>query len=265
MKKYLDINACVYLHVDPVAQEVFYVGIGNEKRPFSKFGRNKSWIEYVKSCKYDVIVICTGLLWSESVILEKQFIKQIGRKNKGLGALLNRSDGGEGRRGRRGIKRKFEKQKGKKRKHKNKTHWTIEELKIEALKYKTRGEFDIKNNGAYKAAGRRGILNDICSHMFASPGRNKFKLTKENCRTIALCYDKKADLFKAKKSIYNKIIRMKWADELFAHMLQQINKDDCARIALEYTTRTNLMIGYKYIYNLIIRNKWGQELFNHMA
>jgi hypothetical protein len=245
MKKYLDRNICVYLHVNPIAQEIFYVGIGSIKRPLVETGRNKYWDEYVKSCEYDVVIIYTKLSWNKAALLEKQFIKQIGRKDKGLGTLLNRTDGGEGRQGR--------------------SVWSEEDLITEALKYKTRGEFDIKSNGAYKAAYRHGILDEICSHMFTAPGRNKFKLTKENCRTIALCYDKKADLFKAKKSIYNKIIRMKWADELFAHMLQQINKDDCARIALEYTTRTNLMIGYKYIYNLIIRNKWGQELFNHMA
>ena len=51
-------------------------------------------------------------------------------------------------------------------KHMSKTvRWTDESLKNEAAKYKTRGEFQKNNPVAYTTALRRGILDDICSHM----------------------------------------------------------------------------------------------------
>jgi predicted GIY-YIG superfamily endonuclease/RNase H-fold protein (predicted Holliday junction resolvase) len=45
------------------------------------------------------------------------------------------------------------------------TRWTDESLKGEAAKYKTKGEFQKNNPVAYTTALRRGILDDICSHM----------------------------------------------------------------------------------------------------
>lgn len=51
-------------------------------------------------------------------------------------------------------------------KHMSKTtRWTDEDLKNEASKYKTRGEFQKNNPVAYTTSLRRGILDDICSHM----------------------------------------------------------------------------------------------------
>jgi predicted GIY-YIG superfamily endonuclease len=45
------------------------------------------------------------------------------------------------------------------------TRWTDDALENEATKYKTRGEFQKNSPVAYTTALRRGILDDICSHM----------------------------------------------------------------------------------------------------
>lgn len=51
-------------------------------------------------------------------------------------------------------------------KHMSKTtRWTDDALKNEAAKYKTRGEFQKNNPVAYTTSLRRGILDDISSHM----------------------------------------------------------------------------------------------------
>lgn len=47
----------------------------------------------------------------------------------------------------------------------NNLKWTEELLKKEALKYKSRYEFLKNGKGAYIASKRRGILDDVCSHM----------------------------------------------------------------------------------------------------
>jgi hypothetical protein len=43
--------------------------------------------------------------------------------------------------------------------------WSYEKLQEEALRHKTRKEFEINSSGAYQVATRRRILDQICSHM----------------------------------------------------------------------------------------------------
>jgi hypothetical protein len=191
-------NICVYRHINKSNGEVFYIGIGNSKRPYVKTNRSKEWLEYVVDNKYEVEVLYNNLIWKEAIRIEKELIKEIGRKDLGQGTLVNKSNGGEGQQ----------------------THsaWLETELIAEALKYNRRGDFWVGSRGAYKAADRHGILNQICSHMFSYPGKNSFKLTKEKCKEIALQFNRKTDLMKAKKSTYNAIIRQGWGEELFSHM-----------------------------------------------
>ena len=40
-----------------------------------------------------------------------------------------------------------------------------DDIKIEALKYNTRAEFQKKSNSHYSAALRKGIVDEVCSHM----------------------------------------------------------------------------------------------------
>lgn len=46
-----------------------------------------------------------------------------------------------------------------------KQKWNISTLPIEALKYNTRSEFEAKNLGAYSAALKLGVIDEICTHM----------------------------------------------------------------------------------------------------
>ncbi len=88
----------VYLHVNPNRQEVFYVGIGNNKRPYLKSNRSSQWKRYTKKHDYQVIIIHEKLSWEEACLLEIKYIAQIGRRDKGLGNLVNQTDGGDGTR-----------------------------------------------------------------------------------------------------------------------------------------------------------------------
>lgn len=87
---------CIYFHYNPIKQEIFYVGIGNEKRPLSKQNRNKHWHNIVNKYGYNIIIIEKKLSWEEAVEKEKFYIKLIGRKDLKLGTLVNMTDGGEG-------------------------------------------------------------------------------------------------------------------------------------------------------------------------
>ncbi len=90
-------NNCVYLHVNPIKQEVFYVGAGNEKRPYSKYGRSDAWHRTINKYKiYDIIIIHSNLSWSEACKLEIKYIAQIGRRKVNEGPLVNLTIGGDG-------------------------------------------------------------------------------------------------------------------------------------------------------------------------
>ncbi len=86
----------VYFHVNMNSHEVFYVGIGKNNRPYDVYGRSLVWKEYVKSNKYEVIIIHTDLSITEAMDKEIAYISQIGRKDQNKGVLVNLTDGGQG-------------------------------------------------------------------------------------------------------------------------------------------------------------------------
>ena len=86
----------VYLHRRKDNGEIFYIGIGNPKRPFRKDNRNDYWHHIVKKCGYDVEILYTGLSWENACEIEKKLISEHGRKDLGLGTLVNMTNGGEG-------------------------------------------------------------------------------------------------------------------------------------------------------------------------
>lgn len=87
---------CLYFHINLINKEVFYVGIGNEKRPYIKSDRSEFWNKTVKKYGYEVKIVNTELAWTEACELEKFWIKKIGRRDLKEGTLVNLTDGGEG-------------------------------------------------------------------------------------------------------------------------------------------------------------------------
>ena|SRR3990172_5332606 len=94
-----DINStdiCVYFHINPSNDEIFYVGIGNIDRPYSKFSRSKWWHNIVNKHGFFVKIIKEELAWKDACILEIKYIKEIGRRDLKSGSLINLTDGGDG-------------------------------------------------------------------------------------------------------------------------------------------------------------------------
>jgi hypothetical protein len=91
-------NTCVYLHKKPNG-EVFYVGIGNIKRPFWKFRDNPHWNNVIKKHPdYKIEIISQNLDWQTACELEKKLISEYKRKIDG-GNLCNITLGGDGAKG----------------------------------------------------------------------------------------------------------------------------------------------------------------------
>lgn len=94
----------VYQYYDPIRKEPIYIGKGKDQRAYSHLKiKNKKhplkhrilWIR--KYNKEPIIkILKNNLTEKQALKLEKQYIKQIGRKDLKLGTLLNLTDGGEG-------------------------------------------------------------------------------------------------------------------------------------------------------------------------
>ena len=94
----------LYRHIRLDNNEVFYVGIGG----FSKYEkeytykraydnrRNKWWKSIIDNTNYEVDILLENLTWEEACIKEIEFIKIYGRRDLGLGTLVNLTNGGDG-------------------------------------------------------------------------------------------------------------------------------------------------------------------------
>ena len=86
---------CIYRHLKPCG-EVFYVGIGHLKRPYTKQNRSDYWKNTVEKYGYEIQVLKSDLTWKDAKELEIILISWYKRKDCCGGTLVNLTDGGEG-------------------------------------------------------------------------------------------------------------------------------------------------------------------------
>jgi len=86
----------VYIHRNPKTLEIYYVGMGEPSRAYKKSSRNKWWKNTYAKYGRIVDVVAKDLSIEDAYELEVFLISEIGRKDKGLGSLVNLDDGGEG-------------------------------------------------------------------------------------------------------------------------------------------------------------------------
>lgn len=92
--------AYVYLHTRLDTNEIFYVGIGSDNK--GKFARAYSKKRpahrqnVINKAGYRVDVVYRDLTIEEAKLKEIKLIALYGRKDLGLGNLINKTDGGEG-------------------------------------------------------------------------------------------------------------------------------------------------------------------------
>lgn len=83
----------IYIHLKTNG-EVFYVGCGNNVRPYIKNGRNKDWLEYITNNPYEIQILKRNLSLEDAYELEEILIDYYGRKCD-CGTLFNKSKGGK--------------------------------------------------------------------------------------------------------------------------------------------------------------------------
>lgn len=89
-------DTCVYQHIRLDTNEIFYIGIGNIKRPYIKINRSKWWKNITKKTDYKIEILYENLSWTNACNIEKELIQYYGRKDNNTGILVNMTDGGEG-------------------------------------------------------------------------------------------------------------------------------------------------------------------------
>lgn len=93
-------------------------------------------------------------------------------------------------------------------------YWTPELLKVDALQYKSRKEWQIKSNSAYTAAYKQNIIDEVAPHM--KPLRKSWNL--ESCKVSAGNYATRKEWQRAEGGAYNAALRNKWLDSCCGHM-----------------------------------------------
>ena len=88
-------NKVVYVHKKKTTGEIFYVGIGSERRSRSK-ERTDFWHKVADKHGVVIEILRKNLTWEEACDIEIELIRHYGKKCNDEGTLVNITDGGEG-------------------------------------------------------------------------------------------------------------------------------------------------------------------------
>jgi hypothetical protein len=99
----------------------------------------------------------------------------------------------------------------------NKIYWTFEKCKDEAIKYKTRYEFQKNCGSAYNSALKNKWLDMICTHMIKTQKPTSY-WTYERSKDEAIKYKTRYEFQKKSNGAYSAAYRKKWLDLICGHM-----------------------------------------------
>lgn len=146
---------------------------------------------------------------------------------------------------------------------KRKTKWPFEKLRIEALKYDTRGEFAKHSAGAYQAASAMGILDKICGHMRVI--HNAWPI--EELREEALKYNTRGDFQKYSPNAYQVALKRGLLDQVCGHMevaRYDWANEELAIEALKYNSRSEFEKNNRKAYDVAMKRGILDQICGHM-
>ena len=89
----------LYMHIRESDGGIFYMGIGCRDRSFDISSRSEWWKSTYNLYGREVVILQENLTWEQACDLERKMITFYGRRDKGLGPLVNMTDGGDGAQG----------------------------------------------------------------------------------------------------------------------------------------------------------------------
>lgn len=145
--------------------------------------------------------------------------------------------------------------------------WTYEEVQKEALKYKTRSEFETNSGSAYNSARANGWLDDVTKHMTLL---KNYKYTYNQLKDITQKYDSLKDFRKNDNGAYQSAKSQGWFNELTSHMSKGgkrgsiwDNFNKVKQEALKYNNSRDFRKYSSGAYKSAFRNGWYNEISKH--
>ena len=145
-------------------------------------------------------------------------------------------------------------------------YWTLEHCKEDALKYKTRNDWNKLSHSAYSTARKNKWLEECCKHMTEIMKPRRY-WTKKKCLEDALKYNLRTEWIKNSGGAYNVAKNNNWIEDCCSHMKVKKSRtlDECKLDALKYKGRREWQDKSNAIYNNACRNKWLDECCRHMV
>jgi len=134
--------------------------------------------------------------------------------------------------------------------------WTFELLQAEAAEYSSRNAFNKGSRQAYKAAWRRGILDDICGHM--NRPKSDRKWTLEALKIEALRYQTRTEFSKGSSGAYDAAWKNGWLDIVCSHMPKAERLTDYKNLVYEWHPTKNINLFPEDFSKGAHKNVWWQ-------
>ena len=161
----------VYLHqTKEPTPRVFYVGCGNEDRPYRFGNRSKEWNDIHSQYGTEVMIFASDLSQDDAFKLEIELIEHFGRQSIGEGFLVNRSTGGQGSKG---VKLSEE--------HKAKL---LESLKGKKHSAETKSKMSESQKGKKHSAETKSKISESQKGKYTGEKNGCAKLTEKDVREI---------------------------------------------------------------------------------
>ena len=122
--------------------------------------------------------------------------------------------------------------------------WTKEKCIDEIKKYNNISDLRRCSEYAYRAVIRNNWYDELCSHLSRKAVIHGY-YTKEKCKDIASCYDKKSDFKKYFNRAYTLSRKNNWLDEICSHMIIKGDRYLRCIYAIEFSNN-NVYIGLSY-------------------
>ena len=146
--------------------------------------------------------------------------------------------------------------------------WTKEMVHKEALKYKTRKEFQLNSSPACNYAKKKKWIIEVCSHMVNLTGKRSIR-TIEDCKEVALRYDVMVDFMKKENAVYLYSQRRGWLNHMTSHMTKKTRwkdkKEEVHQVALKYQNRGEFCLKDETYYEVARRWGWLDDICGHMV
>lgn len=102
-------------------------------------------------------------------------------------------------------------------------YWILEKCKEDALKYRTRNEWQQAKKSGYWSAKRNGWLDVCCEHMKPV---NAPAWTLKTCMEVAKKYKMRSEWKKKSSASYTAALREGWFDKCCKHMDQKYKRSN---------------------------------------